>query len=123
MDMWNHRPDRCYPAAGYKLVSEPNPQWIAFGAGEKAEFQTAVYALKKDDSGATQIFWSWSSDGKWKAPDDLRGHFDRTKPVFKLYFQNMVASQATGAEEAGLVDFIKLAMPEYNKALFGNEKP
>ncbi len=123
MDMQNHRPDRCFPANGYRAAGgEPSLQSLTPLAGKSAKFKSALYA--KDD-GAVQIFWSWSSEGIWIAPedDDLRPHFSREQPIFKLYVSKGVTDLKSTSGEDVIADFIKVALPEINKALFPDSKP
>jgi hypothetical protein len=120
LDMSKHRPDRCYPAQGYKAVGEEAVlQKVTTDAGSKAEFRTALYY--KDDVGNTRIYWSWASDNVWKGPDGedgLRQVFRRTKPIYKMYVSNLVRADAGHAGAEPSIDLIKALVPVYNKILF-----
>ena len=120
MGVMKHRPDRCYPAHGYKEVGERMPQTVKMEEGESAQFQTASYS--RDGLRDARLFWSWSSDGVWKAPDDLRSDFRRTIPVFKIHFENEVADPKGALDDTPSVHLIKVLIPELSKALFPDYK-
>ncbi len=121
LDVSKHRPDRCYPASGYKPEGdEAVLQKVATPAGSKiGEFRTALYT-KDDQSFKTRIYWSWASDAVWKGPDGedgLRKEFRRTKPIYKMYVDNPVrAGDRIG--EGPSIELIKVLVPAYNKVLF-----
>lgn len=121
LDMSKHRPDRCYPAQGYKAESEETePKKVTTASGSKAEFRTAVYS-KEAEGIRTRIYWSWASDGVWKGPegeDGLRKEFHRTRPVYKLYVDNQVRSADERAGEGPSINLIKVLVPAYDKILF-----
>jgi hypothetical protein len=121
LDMSKHRPDRCYPAQGYKADGdETQLQKVTTAAKTKAEFRTAVYS-KEDQGIKTRIYWSWASDRVWKGPDGedgLRKEFRRTKPIYKLYVDNQVHGTDERAGEGPSIDLIKVLVPAYDNVLF-----
>ncbi len=126
MGVMKHRPDRCYPAHGYKESGE-RTQWPskpfgtgADGEGPKAQFQTAAYS--RDGQPDARLFWAWSSDGVWKAPDDLRTDFRRTVPVFKVHFENEVTNAKQPLDDTASVKLIRVLIPELTRALFPDYK-
>ncbi len=125
LDMWNHRPDRCYPAGGYELEGEMARETVRFESGkEKAEFETATFVKKDDKSKGTQIYWTWSSDGSWHATDgleDFRKHFSRTRPVFKAYFQTSLIAKNASTEKGPCIELIKEMLPVMNQFMFTDE--
>ncbi len=128
LDQSKHRPDRCFPAQGYKadgeetLLQKVQPE----GQKSKAEFRTAVYT-KEDQGIKTRIYWSWSSDRVWKAPDGedgLRKAFRRTKPIYKLYVSNSLGGANDQPGTGPSIDLIKVLVPAYDKVLFPDvDKP
>jgi hypothetical protein len=125
MGVMKHRPDRCYPAHGYKESGERSQYSVVTGTddekGPKAQFQTAAYS--RDGQADARLFWSWSSDGFWKAPDDLRSDFRRTIPVFKIHFENEVTDPKQSLDKTPSVDLIKVLIPELSRVLFPDYKP
>lgn len=122
IDVWNHRPDRCYPAHGYKADTDANKRNLKDDEKAPCEFQTAIYNLEKDHK-RVRVYWGWSSDGKWVAPDDLRQDFMRTDPIFKIQVEAGVAEDNEPSDRGPAVDFMKVALPELNRVLFPGYKP
>lgn len=121
-DVWNHRPDRCYPAHGYKQETDPREQKVTDAENAPSMFLTSIYALESNQS-RVRVYWGWSSNGKWVAPDDLRQDFMRTDPIFKIQVEAGVAQDDEPADRGPAVDFIKVALPELNRVLFPGYKP
>jgi hypothetical protein len=121
LDMSKHRPDRCYPAQGYKAEGdEAVLQKFTTAAKSKVEFRTAVY-VKEEQNFKTRIYWSWASDGVWKGPDGedgLRKQFRRTKPIYKMYVDTTVRRPDEHDGEGPAVDLIKVLVPAYDRVLF-----
>ncbi len=120
MDVWNHRHDRCYPAHGYDKQNDPVQKSYYDNNNAKCEFQTAIYVK---DQAPVRVYWTWSSDGEWKAPDDIRQGFLRTDPIFKLQVEAVAAKDNEGADRGPAVDFIKVLLPELNRSLFPGYEP
>ena len=121
-DVWNHRPDRCYPAHGYKQETDPREQKVTDAENAPSIFLTSIYALETDQR-RVRVYWGWSSNGKWVAPDDLRQDFMRTDPIFKIQVEAGVAQDDEPADRGPAVDFMKVLLPELNRALFPGYKP
>ena len=116
-DVLKHRPDRCYPAHGYQTEEEERPYEESTADKRPVGFRTAVY-VKEDKPTGTRIYWSWSSDGNWKGPDDIRTAFQRSKPIFKLYVDHDVPAAGQPLGEGPSPKFIRVLIPALNKALF-----
>ncbi len=121
-DVLKHRPDRCYPAHGYKTEEDERPFAVTTADGHKAGFRTAVY-VKEDKPKGTRIYWSWSSEGDWKGPDDIRSVFQRDKPIFKLYVDHDVPAAGEPIGDGASPKFMRELLPALNKALFPAETP
>ena len=120
MDVWNHRPDRCYPAHGYKEETDHREQKLTDGNDVSCTFQTSIYVK---DQARVRVYWGWSSDGKWVAPDDIRQDFMRTDPIFKIQVESAVTQDNAPANSGPAVDFIRVLLPELNRTLFPGYKP
>ena len=118
------RPDRCYPAHGYKESGERMQQTVRTGTkqrGPKAQFQTAAYV--RDGLPDARLFWSWSSDGVWKCLMISALTFCGTKPVFKVHFESEVVDPKQLLDQTPSVSLIKALIPELSRALFPDFKP
>ena len=118
-DVFYHTPDRCYPAAGFEMLGDPQPEVFEIGKGETAEFFTTTF-LKSEPSGthSERGFWSWSGDGKWIAPKNPKLTFAGQKALYKMY---VFAAVPTGSKKLGIdeycVDFIRAFVPVLDAAL------
>jgi uncharacterized protein DUF3485 len=117
LDVMKHTPDRCYPAHGFQIDAEPIQTTVTTDAGTKAEFKMAAFA-RDEKPDAIRVYWTWSSDGNWKAPKDLRDEFQRTKPIYKLYFDHDVQLANQPISEGPSIELIKVLIPKITKVLF-----
>lgn len=124
LDVSKHRPDRCYPAQGYKAEGDEAVLQTVFSSDRPdrskiGEFRTALYT-KDDQAYKTRIYWSWASEGVWKGPDGedgLRKEFRRTKPIYKMYVDNPERGENRPGEGPS-IELIRVLVPAYNKVLF-----
>jgi hypothetical protein len=114
-----HTPDICYRGAGYEITTGPD----AFAPGgdglKDAGLQTATFRKEGVVAQNLRIFWTWNAAGRWQAPSNPRWTFARSAALYKLY-----VVRSTGGKDAGrpeqdpAVDFMRLYLPELNRALF-----
>jgi hypothetical protein len=114
-----HTPDVCYRGAGYESSGELSPETIALPGGKQAEVRTAVFRQPgKVGEQPLRIYWSWSSDGHWKAPASPRWIFGGSPYLFKLY---VVCEEAEGPASAG-VEFLQRLLPQLERSLFASNE-
>jgi hypothetical protein len=124
-----HTPDQCYIAAGYKLEGGKTKKKIDLeGSGGQVEFWTGNFV--KESAALPdnlRIFWDWSANGNWSAPDDARSTFARHRAVFtygagilfKLYIICPIKPRDVARGVDPNEEFAKILMPELQKVLFG----
>ena len=69
-DVAIHTPDQCYVLSGFKEEEEQNRYIVETGKGE-ADFWTNRFRKGSSFEGTMdqRLFWSFSNDGEWQAPD------------------------------------------------------
>lgn len=77
-----HRPEDCYPGAGYELAAPAARLSLPDGQ--------ALWSARfnhRDVTGTSQlrIFWAWFAGSTWQAPDNPRWSFARQPSLFKIY--------------------------------------
>ena len=113
-----HTPDLCYGGAGYDGVGEQARATIA-AAQPRAEFWSARFR-KPGPAGESllRIYWGWSTDGAWQAPDRPRWTFAGAPFLYKLYVVRDLSGDGHGGEEDASARFLKAFLPELRKTLF-----
>jgi hypothetical protein len=80
-----HSPDICFRGLGYKPSGEkttnPCKELPAM------EFKTARFEIKDaaEPNPAQRVYWGWTTDGNWSAPNDTRRTFASYRALFKMY--------------------------------------
>jgi hypothetical protein len=113
-----HTPDRCYPASGFTAASQQTRQPIEWD-GTAADFFTKSF--RKASVGGTQvlrIFWAWTTDGVWQAPNYPRVAFGGERVLYKLYFICPVQKRGEQPYESDALEFARIFMPDLQRALF-----
>jgi hypothetical protein len=115
-----HTPDACYGASGYEVATQVRHRMPHEGDEPEVELWTAQF-LRQRASERTQlrIFWAWSTDGNWQAPDNPRVAFARQPVLYKLYLvrEMNVPDQPLSPDDPCLVLMRQLGA-ELRKALF-----
>jgi hypothetical protein len=117
-DVFYHTPDRCYPAAGFEMQGDPQPEVFEID-NTTAEFLTTTF-LKSEPTGthAERGYWSWSADGKWIAPKSPKLEFAGQKALYKLYvFATIAPGSKIRASDEPSANFIRAFMPALERAL------
>ena len=66
------------------------------------------------------MFWTWSYDGRWIAPDLPRVALVGQPALYKLYFITEVLQPGQAIEQNPAVDFMRSFIPATNAVLFPN---
>jgi hypothetical protein len=115
-----HTPDVCYDGAGYDLAAPPARFAVSSDpALPPAEFWVADF-LRVESAVPTRlrIFWAWSADGAWNAPDNPRLAFARFPALYKLYVLREAAVAGERPEDEPCTEFLRRLLPELAKCLF-----
>lgn len=118
-----HTPDRCYPASGFTATSDQTLQPIEWD-GQSVDFFTKSF--RKESVGGSQalrVFWAWTTDGNWQAPEYPRYKFGGVRALFKLYLISPVETRGEQPHQSAALQFARSFMPALNKALFPNGVP
>ena len=122
LDQSKHRPDRCFPAQGYKadgeetLLQKVQPE----GQKSKADFRTAVYT--KEDQGiknANLLEFGQRSrleSAGWRRR--LAQGVSTHQAIYKLYVSNSLGGTKDQPGVGPSIDLIKVLVPAYDKVLF-----
>jgi len=119
-DVAQHTPDQCYVAAGFEMMGKPIKYRIETPKGT-VEAYTTVF--KKDDhtSGThyQRVFWTWSVDGNWVAPDSPRLEFVNEPALYKMYIISALEQPGRSITEDSSLAFAHEFIPVLNDTLFG----
>ena len=113
-----HVPTQCYVAAGYQMMNPEIQYDIETDVGPVKCYTTV---FKKDEHTGTtylRVFWTWSYDGKWIAPDLPRVALVGQPALYKMYFIEVLPMPGQPIEQTAAVDFVRTFMPATNAVLF-----
>jgi len=112
-----HNPEHCYLGSGYTLADQIAPDGVEAGGGA-AKFWAANFQKKRATGvESVRIRWTWTTDGRWQAPDWPRLHFATARHLYKLYL--IQPASADGADERAVFqEFAPLLLEEMRQKLF-----
>src|SRR5262249_10544907 len=117
-----HPPEVCYTASGFELVGPRTRHSLGPEASQApAEFFVGHFVKKTDATPLhLRIFWSWSSNGAWSAPDDSRIAFASKPVLYKLYLVRPMARGDEPVDEDPGLEFLRLLLPQLQQTLFAD---
>ena len=113
--MYYHHPQQCYEAIGFV----PHPGSIKRQVATD-EFAVADFTKQSVSPESLRIYWAWSGDGVWAAPDDPRFRFGTFPLLYRIYVVQPIDSHEDTHDGGAVEEFLKVAIPGINKALFVN---
>lgn len=114
-----HTPDVCYRGRGYQNAAAPVqcPATAADGTvvGDvwKCQFGKADVATPAQ----LRVFWTWNSNGAWKAPTNPRMTFAGATALYKLYVIHEFIPNDPRTEPVG-AEFLAELLPQLTNCLF-----
>ena len=112
-----HTPDICFEGAGYHMTSAPVK--ISLESLPPSEFWQVKFVKQgAEPQQNLRVFWGWTSDGQWEAPDNPRLEFARSKALFKLYVIHDLPRPGLPPDKDPSLDLLRVLLPELQKCLF-----
>ena len=109
-----HTPDRCYPAAGFEIAESEHRQTVTLADGRKAETFTGTF---RKQGQTIRVFWTYSVNGDWLAPQIARIELAGADAVYKLYaITDETRTQAAQSVQE-CVDFLATLLPALDEAV------
>jgi len=118
-----HTPEICYPGAGYAQVGEATRKSIDAGKQVgSADFWMVKFRKPGPAAEAIRVYWSWSADGRWQAPDQPRYSFARAGALYKLYVVQPLGELDVVPEEDASMAFMKSLLPQIGRHIFSDAR-
>jgi hypothetical protein len=115
-----HTPLQCYPANGYDQVAPVEKTVIPVDGIEAEFFHTDFTQPRATAPDHVRIFWAFSGDGAWRAPDaDLSQlTFGRYRRLYKVYVLRQLDHPGEKPDNDVCIEFLKTALPQLNRTFF-----
>jgi len=115
-----HTPDWCYVGAGFTMQGDPETVRATIaGLEEPVEFLTCVFRKETQAGSQTiRIFWTFSDDSVWVAPDPPRIFLARRPALYKVYLIAPVRFGEQRPQESHALEFAKVFFPTVQPLLF-----
>jgi hypothetical protein len=112
-----HKPEQCYTAIGFSIHDEST---VMRQVADNT-FAAADFTRKLPLSEYLRIYWGWSGDGNWAAPKEPRLRFTGNQLLYRMYVVERTKSPSDEHEGSACEEFLKVAIPKINQALFVGE--
>jgi hypothetical protein len=113
-----HNPEHCYLGSGYRVVDSIQPMSMKLGETKEARFWTGHFEKKKATNvESIRIYWGWTTNGDWQAPNYPRFHFAGRNTLHKLYFIHAVNGHETPEEISVYEDFMRQYLQQINQRI------
>lgn len=116
----SHTPLACYNKNGFEVTSQPIKHALPTrDSSEDAVFSVATFSKPSAAlSRHVRVFWTWSSSGRWQAPDYPRLAFASSPFLYKLYVLTPLPVGDEPVENDSSRELIEQLIPELRKCLF-----
>jgi len=117
--VFGHRPEVCYPSAGYQPDDEASLHMISNGSGPRAEFRSQVYSRRREQRHwREEVFYSFRHGDRW-FPDTQRfwKDFRRHPSMFKVQVQRPVTESERRVLNNPTEQFLTLLLPEIERRI------
>jgi hypothetical protein len=112
-----HNPEHCYLGSGYKIVDAIHQESLTIG-NDTAGFWTGHFQKRKATGlESIRIYWGWTTNGKWQAPEYPRLFYAGTRRLQKLYLIHPVTGSDSPDDLAAYRDFMASYVTELNRRL------
>jgi hypothetical protein len=111
--VYHHQPQQCYIAIGFS----PQGRTISRRIGLD-EFAAADFSKQTAGTASLRLYWAWSGDGAWAAPEEPRFRFTSYPLLFRLYVVEATGSPSDAHDGDACEEFLRTALPEINRTLF-----
>lgn len=117
-DIAVHTPDICYPGAGYVLGPIEKTEVEIEGTSQRAKLFTSTATRNRPDSlQRIRLYWAWTVDGSWTAPDDARQTYVSVPVLCKLYLISQENAEESGATSPQRI-FLGRFLPHLTDTLY-----
>lgn len=113
--VYHHKPQSCYRAAGFDPSGAGAPAHPVCPGGD---FAATNFSKSDVTAEHVRLFWAWSGDGVWDAPEEPRFRFSGYPVLFRAYVVRRTGSPSEPYDGDWCEEFIRTALPDLNRALF-----
>lgn len=114
-----HPPTACFEGIGYRSVAGPTVTEFSAGPGQP-EFRFNRSTFRQPDASVPEdvrVFWGWSADGTWAAPENPRFAFRGRAFLYKLYVTDRSLHEPDRTSRPQCEAFIREVLPKVSAAL------
>jgi Protein of unknown function (DUF3485) len=113
-DASGHTPDRCYPGAGFEIAETEHRQTVPLADGRNAEVFTGTF---RKGGQTLRVFWTYSLEDKWVAPQIARIELANARAVYKVYVIIDESTLPPGVGAKVCAEFLADVLTQFDAAL------
>ncbi|MFO0951434.1 MAG: exosortase-associated EpsI family protein [Isosphaeraceae bacterium] len=123
VEMYLHRPELCYPSAGYIQTAGPEDRAIPIDKTRSAPFRSLVYSKGEGaQSENVEVYYTWRYRGRWTPEVGKQKQFERISGMYKVH----VARRVTGQERRDVANpneaFLQALLQEMDRRMAADPK-
>jgi hypothetical protein len=118
-----HTPEVCYSSREFELSQPPQKVRIKAATGEDDEFWAMTFQSTRVDRSLLRVYYGYTTDGRWVAPDYPRFEFIGKPFLCKLQLAaNLPMGADLGKDDPG-PSFLKDFLPAFRQHVFPEALP
>ncbi len=117
-EVFLHRPEVCYPNAGFKQVGNGETRSIKISSKEEIPFRSLVYTKGEGGQASLEeVHYSWRYNSRW-SPDLVKHkEFERIPGMFKVHVVRSMTPRERRDIDNPNEAFLKILIPELERRL------
>jgi hypothetical protein len=117
--VFGHRPEICYPSAGYRMVAEPTFREVASGAGPAAVFCSEVFVREGEKRlGREEVHYSFRHGDLWTPNvEQFWKNFRHNPSMYKIQVQRTVSEAEKREVNNPSEQFLAFLLPEIEQKI------
>lgn len=115
-----HTPEVCFGGAGFNALGSPTR--FTPTSDPSSRFWMQRFQKQGPVPIKTRVYYAWSTDGNWKAPDNPRFEFANAPALFKLYILREESRDSDQLENEVASDFLRVLLPKIRSMISPDQK-
>lgn len=118
-EVFGHRPEICYPAAGYQMTGEPLFRTVSNGSRPAAGFRSELYTRQaQHQQRLDEVYYSFRHGDRWSPDvDQFWKEFRHNPSMFKVQIQRAMLASENRQLNNPTEEFLALLVPEIERRI------
>jgi hypothetical protein len=111
VELKEHAPDQCYPAAGFTIAEGPELRQVATAPGPIPFYALVVTKGEGVQAQRQEVYYTWRYGGRWTPLRGSQKQFERIPAMYKVHLARRLAGSERRDIGNPCQEFLQVLMP------------